>query len=147
MSNQLILAIIVGTSICLALGWYALNLWRKLWRHRRLQAEQEQRNRDKQAADLKILLASLLDEQAPWVELCLRIKVVLDHYDYELSQQDSYQVFQLVYQACENIPTHQAWKDLPKAERRAYEAGFVRLEEQHKEASLESARKLQKLLD
>lgn len=147
MSNQLILVIIIGTTICLALGWYALNLWRKLWQHRRLQAEQEQKNRDKQAADLKILLGSLLDEQAPWVELCLRIKVVLDHYDYELSQQDSYQVFQLVYLACENIPTHQAWKDLPKAERRAYEAGFVSLEEQYKEASLKSARKLQKLLD
>lgn len=147
MSNQLILVIIIGTTICLALSWHALNLWRKLWHHQRLQAEQKQKNRGKQAADLRVLLGSLLDKQAPWVELCLRIKVVLEHYDYELSQQDCYQVFQLVYQACENIPTHQAWKELPKAERRAYEAEFVNLEEQHKEASLESARKLQKLLN
>jgi len=146
MSNTLILVVIAGTTLCLGLGWYALNLWRKLQLQKQLQAEHEQKNRDKRASDLSVLLSSLLDEQAPWIELCIRIKVVLDHYDCELSQQDDYQVFQRVYQACENIPTHQAWKDLTKAERRTYEAGFVTLEEQHKEASRESARKLQKLL-
>lgn len=146
MSTQMILVLTVGATLCLALGWYALILWRKVWLQQRQQAEQAQANRQKQAADLNVLINSLLDEQAPWVELCIRIKVVLDHYDYELGQQDEYQVFQLIYQACENIPTHQAWKELPKAERRAYEADFARLEEQHKEATLKSARTLQQLL-
>ncbi|NLC10467.1 MAG: DUF2489 domain-containing protein [Gammaproteobacteria bacterium] len=125
MSNTLILVIIAGTALCLMLGWYALSLWRQQQRQQQLQTEHKQKNRDKLAGDLSVLLSSLLDEQAPWVELCIRIKVVLDHYDCELGQQDDYQVFQRVYQACENIPTHQAWKDLTKAERRTYEVGFV----------------------
>lgn len=146
MSNQLILIIIIGSAISGVLGWYALHLWRKLWKHQEALAAHEQQNRDKIAGDLKILLGSLLDEQAPWVELCIRIKVILEHYDFELSQHDDYQVFQLVYQVCENIPTHQAWKDLPKAERRAYEAGFTTLEEQHKASSFKAAKQLKKLL-
>lgn len=147
MSNQLILIIIIGTAVSLLLGWYALNLWRKVWRHKEILLEHEEKNRQQLAADLKILLNSLFDKQAAWVELCIRIKVVLEHYDYQLSQQDDYQVFQLVYQVCENIPTHQAWKDLPKEERRAYEAGFAKLEQEHKTASHQAARQLQKLLD
>jgi len=146
MSNSLILIMVIGTIICLALGWYALFLWQKVWRHKKQLATYEQQNRQKLADDLKILLGSLHDDQAPWVELCIRIKVVLEHYDYQLSQQDDFQVFQLVYQVCENIPTHQAWKDLPKSERRAYEAGFAGLEQEQRDASLKAAKKLQDML-
>lgn len=150
MTNQLISVILIGLLACFGLGFYALYLWRKVWQHKKILARHEAKNREHLAADLRVLLTSLFDEQAAlgaWVELCIRIKVILEHYDYELSQQDDYRVFQLVYQVCENIPTHQAWKDLPKSERRAYEAGFIGLEEEHKADSHNAARKLQKLLE
>lgn len=146
--NSFSVTIIIGSLVSLALAGYAFSLWRKVWRHQRQLAENKESNRKKFTTDLKILTNSLLnDEQGHWVELCIRIKVMLEHYDYELSQNEDYRVFQLIYQVCENIPTHQAWKDLPRSERRSYEAGFATLEQEHKSSSHQAALKLQQLLE
>lgn len=134
--------LIVGALLCLLLGGYALYLWKKVWRHKKALSQYNQEVQDKLSHDLRILCGSLLDEQMPWVEGCIRIKVILEHYNFELSQSAQYSVFNEVYKATENIPTHEAWQALDKLERRKHEANFVVLEEQHKDSSLTAANQL-----
>lgn len=146
MDTRLILIILLGSVVTIGLAFYALKLWREVWQKKAEQLQQHQQQQTKRADDLRILLTSLNDEQAPWVELCIRISVILEHYDLELSQADDYAVFKQVYLACETIPTHQAWKDLPKLERRKFEAMFAELENTHRADSLKAAHKLLELL-
>ena len=135
LAAALLLAVLAG---------YAWTLWRRVWRNERQRATQQAAAQARQqaelAADLRILASSLLDEQLPLIEGAIRIKVLLDNYDVGLSQDPRCEVFQTLYEATAQIPTHAAWKALDKAERRRHEAQFSALELQHKAAVRRSAR-------
>lgn len=135
---------LIGTLLVIALAGYALHLWRRVWRKERQQAtrqaEAQARQHAELAGDLRILAGSLLDEQLPLIEGAIRIKVLLDNYDTGLSQDPRCEVFQTLYDATAQIPTHAAWQALDKAERRRHEAHFSALELQHKAAARRSAR-------
>lgn len=142
MNSTYIILLLLGSLLILGLAIYALLLWRKIWQRRRQLAEQADKTHAKLQQDLTVLAHSLIDGQAPWVEGCIRIKVVLEHYDYPLSQSDDYAVFQTVYAATADIPTHDAWKALPRTERRQHEHAFIALEQAHKPTSLAAAQQL-----
>lgn len=146
MDNALLITILAGTALVIALGGYALNVWRKVWRRREQLETHKKEVSDKLAEDLKILCSSLLDEQMPWVEGCIRLKVILEHYNFELSHDEQYAVFQEVFVATEHIPTHEAWKALDRAEKRKHEETFAALEEQFHARSFTAARQLLKQL-
>ncbi|MCQ4240481.1 DUF2489 domain-containing protein [Stutzerimonas stutzeri] len=131
---------ILALLLIAAMAGYALYLWRRVWRHEQQQAAQQARQHAELAADLRILASSLLDEQLPLIEGAIRIKVLLDNYDANLSQDPHCEVFQALYEATAQVPTHAAWKALDKAERRRHEAHFSALELQHKAAARRSAR-------
>lgn len=135
---SLALAVVAG------LACYALLLWRRVWRNERAltaqRAYEQARRKAGLAEDLRILASCLLDEQVPLIEGAIRIKVLLDNYDPALSQDPRCEVFQTLYDATAQIPTHAAWKALDKAERRRHEAHFSALELQHKAAARQSAR-------
>lgn len=132
--------LLVGALLIAALAGYALFLWRRVWRNEREHAEAQARQHAELGADLRILASSLLDEQLPLIEGAIRIKVLLDNYDISLSQDPRCAVFQTLYEATAQIPTHAAWKALDKTERRQHEANFSALELQHKAAARHSAR-------
>jgi type II secretory pathway pseudopilin PulG len=136
--------LLVGALLIAALAGYALHLWRRVWRKERQQAvrqaEAQARQHADLAADLRILASSLLDEQLPLIEGAIRIKVLLDNYDTNLSQDPRCEVFQTLYDATAQIPTHGGWKALDKTERRRHEAHFSALELQYKAAARRSAR-------
>lgn len=92
------------------------------------------------AGHLRLLAGSLLDEQVPLIEAAIRLKVLLDHYDPQLSQSERCRVFQQLYEACAHIPTHSGWSALDRTERRHFEAFFSALELQHKAAARRGAR-------
>ncbi len=142
MGDALFLTLLVGTLLVLALAAYALYVWRKVWQQRKQLENHQQEVASKLAGDLKILCGSLLDEQMPWIEGCIRLKVILEHYNFELSHDEAYSVFQEVFFATEHIPTHEAWKALDKAERRKHEETFAVLEEQYRTRSFTAARQL-----
>lgn len=142
MDTTLLLILIAGALLVLILGAYALQLWRKVWKHRELLQEHERQTRGKLGEDLKILCGSLLDEQVPWVEGCIRLKVILEHYDYELSRDGRYDVFREVFVATKDIPSHDAWLALNRQERARHEETFEQLENRHREHSLSAARGL-----
>ncbi|WP_312467396.1 DUF2489 domain-containing protein [Stutzerimonas nitrititolerans] len=129
-----------GALLIAALAGYALYLWRRVWRNERQQAALQARRHAEIAADLRILANCLLDEQVPLIEGAIRIKVLLDNYDVGLGQDPRCQVFQDLFDATAQVPTHAAWKALDKAERRRHEAAFSALELQHKAAARRSAR-------
>lgn len=142
MDNTLLISILAGTALVVALGGYALHLWRQVWKRREQLESHKKEVSDKLAEDLKVLCSSLLDEQMPWVEGCIRLKVILEHYNFELSHDAEYAVFQEVFVATEHIPTHDAWKALDRAEKRKHEKTFATLEEQFHARSFTAARQL-----
>ena len=142
MDNALLFTILAGTLLIAGLAVYALLVWRKVWRQRAQLENHKKELSDKLAEDLKILCGSLLDEQMPWVEGCIRLKVILEHYNFELSHDEQYAVFQEVFVATEHIPTHEAWTALDKAEKRKHEQTFAALEEQFRTRSFAAARQL-----
>ena len=131
---------VIATLLIAALGGYALYLWRRVWRNERLQAEARTQQQTALAEDLRILASCLLEEQVPLIEGAIRIKVLLDNYDVALGQHPRCQVFQQLFEATEQVPTHAAWKALDKQERRRHEAQFSALKLQHKAEARRSAR-------
>lgn len=138
MSNPLLW--LIAALIVLPLAAYALVLWRRLWTLQQAQKSAAQQQQQRLGNDLRILASSLLDEQLPLIEGAIRIKVLLDHYALELSQNPHCQVFQLIFEATSQVPTHAAWQALDKRERRQHEAHFQALELQHKAAARTAAR-------
>jgi len=131
---------VIAALLIAALAGYALYLWRRVWRNERQQAEAREKQQTALAEDLRILASCLLDEQLPLIEGAIRIKVLLDNYDIALAQDVRCQVFQQLFEATEQVPTHAAWKALEKSERRRHEARFSALELQHKAEARRSAR-------
>lgn len=132
--------LIAGLLLVAVLAGYAVHLWRKVWRREQQLAELQAQQHAALAADLRVLAGSLLDEQVPLIEGAIRIKVLLDNYDFKLGQDPRCQVFQVLFEATERVPTHGAWKALDKTERRRHEASFSALELQHKAEARRSAR-------
>ncbi len=147
---MLMFSMVAGSIFILALAVYSIILWRRilLQERQRQQQRQHQQTLQKQRLkdDLIVLTGSFLTEQMPWAEGCIRIKVILDHYDAELSMQPDNQVLHEVFAATENIPTPEAWRNLSSAEKKPYQQLLNELELQHKKASTQAIKQLQQQL-
>ncbi|MCJ8170122.1 DUF2489 domain-containing protein [Atopomonas sediminilitoris] len=133
---------LAGALVIAALAGYALWLWRRVWAQQKAQQKQVTEQQHVVSQDLRFLAESLLNGQLPFIEGCLRIKVLLDHHSPDASLNADWAVFQQVYAATAHIPTHAAWKALSKNERRAFEQVFSQLEQQHLEAAKRAAQTL-----
>lgn len=140
MSAPTLALLLAGLLSIAVLAAYAWHLWRRVWARERAQAAARQERRQRLGGDLGILASSLLDEQLPLIEGAIRIKVLLDNYDSELSHDSRCQVFHQLFEATAEVPTHGAWKALDKGERRRFEKRFNELELQHKSAARTAAR-------
>lgn len=138
--------LLAGGLIIGGLGLYAWQLWRQVWRREAHNREQLQARNHRLQEDLRILAGSLLDEQLPLIEGCIRIKVLLDNYQGKQRSSLPDGIFSLIYDATAHIPTHQAWKDLPREQRLAFEQLMMQLEETHRTAIEQAARELQEKL-
>lgn len=139
---MLMLSMVAGSIFILALAVYSIILWRRLWRQERQRQQQQALQKQQLKDDLIVLTGSFLTEQMPWAEGCIRIKVILDHYDAELSMQPQNQVLHEVFAATENIPSHDAWLALSSAEKKPYQQHLSELELQHKQASTQAVQQL-----
>ncbi len=139
--NPLTLALLItGGLIIAVLAAYAIRLWRKVWQQNaQLKADEEARQQ-RLAGDLRILAGSLLAGDLPMIEGSIRIKVLLDNYSIDLSNNPNCQVFHQVFDATSGIPTHAAWKALSRTERLQHQAHFSELELLHKAAARKGAR-------
>lgn len=134
--------IILGLITIFALALYAVILWRRVWRNQQRLAKQEQERNTRLEGDIRILAQSLLSGQLPLIEGAIRIKVLLDNYSGQRRADVNLQVFETIYDATAHIPTHQAWTELPKAQRRLHERQMETLEAQHRSEVVQIARVL-----
>lgn len=140
MSTPGLLLLITGGILILALGLYALHLWRQVWSRERARQAARSSQRTRIAGDLQILASSLLADQLPLIEGAIRIKVLLDNCDSALSRDPRCAVFHQLFAATAEVPTHADWKALDKSVRRQHEQRFSELELQHKAAARATAR-------
>lgn len=139
--DSLSMALLAGAGLLIvALGAYALYLWRQVWARQKAAEAAGRERRERLGGDLRVLAGSLLDEQLPLIEGAIRIKVLLDNYDLGISNHAHCQVFHVLFEATAGIPTHAAWKALPRDVRRQHEKHFSELELQHKAAARKAAR-------
>ena len=134
------LLILLAVLIVGALAFYAAHLWRQVWARQHQQAQVRLAQRQRLHDDLRVLASSLLDGQLPLIEGAIRIKVLLDNYDSQLSLTPQAQVFQRLYDATAHVPTHADWQALSRAERRQHEARFAELNEAHQQQAHQAAR-------
>lgn len=123
---------LAGLAIIVVLAAYAAVLWRRV--NRKADAERMlKRERDERlAADIEFLAQSLATGQLQPIEGAIRIKVLLDNYAGPRRETLDLTVFETVYDATAHIPTHQAWKDLPRAQRAIHEQEMLAIEQTHR---------------
>lgn len=138
--NALYFTLLAGLVLILGLAIYALSLWRRVWARQRAEKAAAEVRRQQLGEDIGLLASSLLDEQVPLIEGAIRIKVLLDHYDSRLNGDARCLVFHRLFEATADVPTHAAWKALPRSDKRRYETRFQELELQHKAAARTAAR-------
>lgn len=143
---MLMFSMIAGSVFILSLAVYSVILWRRIWKSEQQRQQQQNTQKKQLHDDLMILTDSFLTEQMPWAEGCIRIKVLLDHYDAELGMQPDYQVLHSVYAATKHIPSHDAWRDLSNAEKQPHQRLLAELELQHKQASVQAVKQLIRIL-
>lgn len=123
--------VISGLLVICILAGYAAWLWYRIWRSRQQQAKLQQERNARLAGDIRILAQGLLEGQLPPIEGAIRIKVLLDNYSGARPSDLDASVFETLYEATAHIPTHQAWKDLPLAQRQQHERQMEELEQQY----------------
>ena len=123
--------VISGLLVICILAGYAAWLWYRIWRTRQQQAKLQQERNARLAGDIRILAQGLLEGQLPPIEGAIRIKVLLDNYSGARPSDLDASVFETLYDATAHIPTHQAWKDLPLAQRQQHERQMEELEQQY----------------
>ena len=136
--------LLAGGLIILLLGAYAWILWRRVWRQQAERVNALHARNDRLGDDIRIIAQSLLDGQVPTIEGAIRIKVLLDNYQGERREELDVTVFDLIYEQTAHIPTHQAWKDLSRAERKLHLRLMDTLERDHRPAVEAAARALSK---
>jgi Tfp pilus assembly protein PilN len=100
--------LLAGAVCILGLAAYAAILWRRVWQTKQQRQQQLSLQKSQRHDDLIVLSNGFLSGQMPWAEGCIRIKVILDHYDAEMGMHNDYHVLQKVFTATEQIPTHDA---------------------------------------
>lgn len=132
----------VGTIAIAVLIFVIQRQWRRLRHVRRAQEHTrrlQQERRDSMIESIRILAMTLEQEQVEPSEGCIRIKGLLDHVAPELLAQKPYDVFQVMYEKTEHMPTHEARRQAdPKLISRLDEERFA-LEAQYADSIQEAA--------
>lgn len=92
---------------------------------RRLEAQQKADNFAREFAErrahiiesLQVIGQAVINGEIPLTEASIRCKVLLDNLDPQLANNDTYGVFNAVYEATQHIPRLEAWKALKGPEK------------------------------
>ncbi|MCU1716082.1 DUF2489 domain-containing protein [Pseudomonas sp. 5P_3.1_Bac2] len=140
MSASLLLIAIVGGLLVAALAIYASYLWGQVWARQRTQRTAVKQQQERLSSDIRLLAGSLLDGQLDLLEGAIRIKVLLDNLDPNLSQNSHCQVFHQLHAASAEVPRHEHWRALKRAQRDTYLVLFEQLHSQYHQQALSAAR-------
>lgn len=87
--------------------------------------------RQKRIDSINVLLKVANTNEMNWIEASIRIKNLLDQLGVDLSDHEDISAFYLVTEKTEHIPTHEQWKDLPKAAKVKFRREMEACEKDH----------------
>ena len=129
--------ILVGLVVIAGLCWFILSKYRELkaFKAQRAQQEAQQKEqRDYLVDSIKVIATTMLEDQVELSEGCIRIKVLMDHLDASLHEDEAFKIFEQMYRDTEHMPTHQARKNTDKNFIHKLDQQRFALEKQHRES-------------
>lgn len=141
---------ILGITCSLVLVIFIGRQWRKIRfaeKAKRQLIAQNAHHRDEIKDSLRVLSLALIDDQIDLSEGCIRIKVLLDVVAPALHQDETFSVFNLMYEETSHMPTHEARQEMDKRFRRKLDKQRFTLESEHRIEIKIAAKKLFESLD
>jgi hypothetical protein len=141
--------IILGLVLIAGLGWFILTKSREIKAFKIQQTQQDvqqKEQRDYLVNSIKVIATTMLDDQVELSEGCIRIKVLIDHFDASLHEVEAFKIFEQMYRDTEHMPTHQARKNTDKNFIHKLDQQRFALEKQHRESIRKAAKELLKTL-
>jgi hypothetical protein len=121
--------ILVLLVIALYLHWRLFKLNRQMVQ-RKLEAEQQYvAARQHLNQSIQIICRALIAEQVGFAEASLRISKLMDQLSLPADVREEFVAFDKLAQAIVHIPILEAWRDLPKTQKREYSAQIEQQEE------------------
>lgn len=150
MSSTLLITLSVVAFIIIAAlgGIAAYYVWQVKKQNAQLKAEQEaqkkawREKKEELAKDIKFIANSMVQDQCEITEGCLRIKVLMDHLDGDLQFKPEFKAIQQVFTLTSDMPTHKAYKELPRKEQFKLDKKRYKIEDEHRELVLAEAHAL-----
>jgi len=146
MSEAIIwIGILLGLVMIAGLCWFILTKSRELKVFQAQRAQQEVQQAEKRSyliESIKVIATTMLEDQVELSEGCIRIKVLIDHLDASLHEQESFKIFEQMYRDTEHMPTHQARKNTDKNFIHKLDQQRFALEKQHRDSIRKAAEKL-----
>ena len=140
-----IAAIIVVIILSVIAAYYLLKVRQQQSEHKAIQDKQQEQWRKQYrrlAEDIQFIANAMLQEQCEITEGCMRIKVLMDKLDDGLHTKPEFQGIQSFFKLTQDMPTHQAYKDLPRQEQFKLDQRRYALEDEHREQILAEAKLL-----
>lgn len=131
------LAAVIVIAVLATIAWRLQQQVRQQQRH--LEAQQamvDQKKADRQAFvldSLRIISSNVIDEDLNLSEATIRCKILIDALELDESERQIYEVLDEVYEKVQHFDTHQARKELSKAERERQDAAREAIEDSHRE--------------
>lgn len=135
----------IASFITLALAVYAGYLLLQLRKQKAQHKEAKEVFAQKQKAQMTSVVDSIVDiskamqqGQCPTIEGCVRLKVLIDQLRLDEEERKPFNVYYVVYDKTEHIPTHKAWTELGKQQKMKFTKEMMMVEAQH-EAEISEA--------
>lgn len=144
--------LLLAGAVILSLALYALFLTHKVKALKaekvltaKAQAEKRQLQKERLVKSLQLLAASVMAEDLNISEATIRCKILLDGLMLMPEQRAQYSVLDTVFDKIQHFATHQARKDLSKAERKAQDKARLAIENHHRAELMQCFDRLQGL--
>lgn len=136
---------ILGALLCVALILRIVRQVRFIVAHKEATALAQSKaelNREKLRESIRILCSSMIDKQVEISEGCMRVKILLDHFDARLHHDEVFGVFNQVYDRLESMPRFEQRKLVNRKVLDKLDATRFSVEEDYRERVLVACRAL-----
>ena len=144
-----IIAGLILLSLAVVAAYFQYRVY-QLERQKKAQQQvlEQQKNEHRQYLknSIRVLAQGIVDDQLSLTEGAIRISVLLDNLGISTEQREQYSVFFQLAEATAHIPILNAWKQLSKKEKRAFELERLGIEEKFNTFMVDAASRLQREL-
>ena len=128
--------IVLGLVAIVALGRVIFRQWQTLKSAKISQQKHQElwlKRRANMIESIHLIAMAIEQDQVEHSEGCIRIKGLLDHVKPELLQQPDFEVFQIMYEKTEHMPTHEARRQADRRLIRKLDKERFALEDKYRE--------------